>query len=141
MFKSILSGLSTVLLLFGCAGLPAETETVSKKLEGKEWKLVSFGQSRMAVPSRATLLLKDGYYSGWAGCNAMGGKYVLRGDNLIFTGKLTFKGGVSTMMACSDMALESRYHEAMGKVDRYKVEGNRLILLHGDHSVLNFVTK
>lgn len=152
MFKSIFSSGLAISLLIGCTGLSSETETVSKKvsaeiervskkLEDREWKLISFGESRMAVSSRVTLLLKNGHYSGNAGCNAMSGKYTLRGDSLIFGGKAGLKGGISTMMACPDMALETKYHEAMEKVNRYKVESNRLILLHGDHSVLNFVAK
>lgn len=37
---------------------------------------------RMAVPKKATITLKDGTYSGNAGCNGMGGKYEVDGKKI-----------------------------------------------------------
>jgi heat shock protein HslJ len=132
MIKKILIALVNLLLLAGCAELPAETRDISAQIEGHEWKLVGFGESSMAVSGKATLLLKNGHYSGWSGCNAMRGTYVLKQDRLSFDTATPYRSGISTMMACANMELETRYHENMRKVHRYKIEGDQLILLDRD---------
>jgi len=138
MLKNIFLSLTNIILITGCAELSAGTGSVSTHIEGHEWKLVSFGDNSTIVTDKATLSLKDGHYSGWSGCNAMSGTYLLNRDKLTFDANNPFHSGVSTMMACSNMELETKYYEAIRKVDHYKIEGGQLILLKGNHKVLIF---
>ncbi len=138
MIKNIFIALVNMILLVGCVDLPAETKNISAQVEGHEWKLVSFGENNMAVSGKATLLMKNGHYSGWSGCNSMSGTYLLKKDKLTFDTNSPHHSGISTMMACADMELETRYHENMRKVNRYKIEDGHLILLDGDRPLLMF---
>jgi len=104
-------------------------------IESHEWKLISFGYTKMAVPQDAFIGLKDGRYFGNAGCNGMGGKYILKGK------EIQFKTGMLTMMACPDMSLEAKFTTALQSVDSYEIKDKTLVLLHDMHPVLNFIKK
>lgn len=133
--RFLFTSLLAVILFLGCADMSVKKKEASISLDGKEWKLVSFGKIRMAVPKKSWISFKDGRYSGYAGCNGMGGEYVVDGNNM------TLKAGMSTMMACADMRLETKFRQSMLSVDSYKIEGDNLILMHDNHDVLNFMIK
>jgi len=138
MYKILLITLLSGSLFLGCsassqtANLEVAQESSSQNLEGTTWKLGSFGLNRMAVPKDATLILKDGKYSGHGGCNGVGGNYTLNGE------KLSFSAGFSTMMACPELDLEHKYMQALTHVDSYKVKGEVLDLQAQGRSVLRF---
>ena len=120
-----------VLLFVACAQPVVQKEEMT--LQNTKWKLVSFGMKRMAVPQNAWISFKDGRYSGNAGCNGMGGQYILKDKDL------ELKAGMSTLMACANMALETKFRQEMDKVTSYKFERQQLVLLQDNHAVLNFI--
>ncbi|WP_457606604.1 META domain-containing protein [Nitratifractor sp.] len=106
-------------------------------LEGPLWHLQSFGYTRMAVPARATLRLTKGAYQGFSGCNHMQGKVRIRGNSI------RFEPGVSTMLACDQISLESRYRRLLYRSRSFRIEGKRLLLFGegGGAPLLIFSTK
>jgi copper homeostasis protein (lipoprotein) len=61
--------------------------------------------------------------SGFTGCNRLMGSYHLNGE------QLTFQGVASTRMACLDgMDIEQAFLSALGKVRKWKIEGQHLDL-------------
>lgn len=124
--------LALVVLLFSACAQPA-VKTQEESFENTKWKLVSFGKKRMAVPANAWIRFKEGNYSGNAGCNGMGGEYILSKNSL------EIKSGMSTLMACPDMALETRFRQEMETVTTYRLEHKQLILMHEQQDVLNFM--
>jgi len=136
MIKSFIAIVVTTLLFTGCAaGEPSTantTEQAVKQLEGTKWNLVSFGLTRMAVPKKASIIFKEGHYSGNGGCNGVGGDYVLESD------KLTLSAGFSTMMACPELDLEHKYMKYLGNVTDYSIEGDMLDLRSEDLILLRF---
>ena len=127
--------LITLFFVLGLSTSSLMAESTGSSLEGQDWKLVSFGMNRMAVPKNAWIRFEDGRYSGNAGCNGMGGSYTLDGD------KITLGQGMSTLMACDDMSLETKFRELMSKVTSYTLKDKQLVLIHDDHAVLNFIKK
>ena len=134
MFKTVLVTLLIAFFSFGC-DCPCAAETEDMALENTQWKLVSFGRTRMAVPKKAWIKFQEDKYSGYAGCNGMGGEVEIKGDTMML------KSGFSTLMACSDMRLETKFRQEMSKVNSYEVQGDTLILKHDDHAVLNFIAQ
>ena len=58
MFKSLLSSVLVLSFMVGCSStLPSEVKPQVEELtlEGHEWKLVSYGRIKMAVPKKAWL--------------------------------------------------------------------------------------
>jgi len=101
-------------------------------IEGREFKLISYGKLKMAVPKKATLLFDNGQYSGYAGCNGMGGKYELSGN------KIKFYSGFSTMMACPDMKAETKFRKLLLEVDNYIMRDDILVFRKSKEEILNF---
>jgi len=124
--------LTLLLLLFSACSQPSP-KVKTPSFENTKYTLVSFGNKRMAVPKNAWIRFDNGRYSGNAGCNGMGGEYILQGKSL------EFKAGMSTMMACEDMSLETKFRQEMQKVTSYRFEHNQLILMHEGYAVLNFI--
>ncbi|AKF25723.1 hypothetical protein YH65_10245 [Sulfurovum lithotrophicum] len=139
MLKNIFFSLLNIIILTGCVELSGGSGDFPSAIEGHKWKLVSFGDNRVVATDRITLSLKSGHYSGWSGCNSMSGTYLLDGDKLVFDTDTPFHSGVSTMMACSNMGLETKFHEAIQKVNHYRIEGKYLIFLDKNHEILVFV--
>jgi len=132
MLKKILIALLVVL---GLNTSTLQAESSAPSFEGQDWKLVSFGSKGMAVPKNAWIHFENGRYSGNAGCNGMGGSYTLDGN------KITLSQGMSTLMACDDMSLETKIRALMSKVTSYVLKDKQLILMHDNHAILNFIQK
>jgi len=138
MFTRLLIGVFVAFVAFGCSAKKNKVELVDKDIqtiEAKAYKLISFGKTRVAVPKKAKILLKDGEYAGNAGCNAIRGKYSIDLDKQT----VKFQAGISTLMACPEMRLEIKFKKYLQAVDNYEIRGNRLILKLGDTEVLNFI--
>jgi len=138
MLSRLLIGLFVSIMALGCSANKPVVELVDDDLpsiEAKAYKLVSFGKTRMAVPKKAKILLKDGEYAGYAGCNAMSGKY----DINLLKRTIKFHAGVSTLMACPDMKLETKFRKYLQAVDNYEIHGDRMFLKSGDIEILNFL--
>ena len=65
----------------------------------------------------------DNRYSAGAGCNALGGTFTHSTN-----GKMKFSQGMSTMMACDSMEIETELTKVLEQVDNYTVNGNTLSL-------------
>ncbi len=135
MIKHFLTGLTLILIVAGCSQTPAQPPRTSSIIEDREWELVSFEKTNMAIPKNATLLLIDGRYMGNTGCNSMGGEYYINAD------KINFTAAYSTKMSCADMGLEMKVLGLMQKVDQFKVEESRLTLMHKGQGVMRFIEK
>ena len=111
---------------------PAPHSMASPSLRGTLWKLQALqdgdGPSLSQPPGKpAELLLANDQerVSGSGGCNRLMGGFRLSGEQLSFS-KLA-----STQMACPPelMAFEQRYSEALGRVRRWSIDKQNLLLL------------
>jgi len=92
------------------------------RLEDTHWYLTMLGDTPMRGPTMI-LYPKERRVSGSGGCNSFDGSYELDGD------RLTFGPLASTRMACpKGMDTEQAFHEAMGRVSGWKIEGQHLEL-------------
>jgi len=96
-------------------------------LENTYWKLTNLGAEEVHIPAGARevyMLLKDGQMSGFSGCNSLSGKYEVKADHLTLTQM------ASTMMYCEGPggAIEKSLYAAVGRVARYKIDGQFLEL-------------
>ena len=77
------------------------------------------------------LTSKTHHVSGSGGCNRVMGSYEMKND------QLTFSQVVSTMLACPQvMDTEKAFLDALRKVQRWKIEGQDLVLTDGDGQVV-----
>ena len=102
------------------------------------WKLTAYGPKETPTPAvsgaEATLTFdRKGNVTGNGGCNSLGGKYSVDGD------QITFTDITSTLMACDDarMAQESAETQVLSGTAKYEIKDNTLTLTNGD-SVLIF---
>ena len=142
--KKVISSLLIVgvaLFVSACSSnktLPAkENKQMQKpKAELKEtyWQLTSFAMLRMAVSGKSHIILKkDGRVTGSGSCNRLMSSYTQDTENQIH-----FAPSASTMMACPNMKEEQRFLQSLGKVDSYKITGERLELFEKDKLSLVF---
>jgi putative lipoprotein len=97
-------------------------------LEHTYWKLTTLGAEVIHTPAGARevyLQLRNGEMSGFSGCNSLGGRYAVKAD------QLTLTQVASTMMYCEGpgMQIERALYAAVGRVARYRIEGQTLELL------------
>jgi len=111
-------------------------------LTGKKWVLQSIGGEAISVaenqPTPFIQFVPQGeanIASGNAGCNSFNGTYE------IGSGELSFGNLASTMMACPQMELEDRFHQALGQVNRFAIGSDRLILYSSNVEVAQFVSE
>ncbi len=118
-----------VILLVSC-----KAQQVS--IMNAEWKLTKMGdQDLSTVNPPVTLTLDEAKkgISGHGGCNRYFGGYQSSGETISFTGL------GSTKMFCQDtQPIEDAYFKALGTVQSYKTEGNKLYLLAERKVVLEF---
>jgi heat shock protein HslJ len=114
------------------ATAPATTDRSGADPTGA-WRLVGAsveGQPLVATDdelARATLIVEDGAIGGVAFCNSFGGDASFGDD-----GSVSIGGLAATEMACEPaglMALEQTFLGELPTVERYEVEGDRLVLI------------
>lgn len=100
----------------------------NQEITGRKWKLVELAGK--PVPDKVNgkepfLQLEKSslHYSASGGCNGMGGAFTLPGN-----GRIKFEQGVSTMMACENMEIESGLGKALITADNYTINGDNLSL-------------
>jgi heat shock protein HslJ len=114
--------------------LGCKTQQIS--ITNTEWKLVKmYDEDLSALTPPLTLTLDEAQkkISGFAGCNRFFGGYELNQSTLKFgnTG--------STKMFCQDKSeIESNYFKALGEVQSFKSENEKLFLLSGEKIILEF---
>lgn len=111
---------------------PRPSEQVSGSLRdvaGKEWVLRQWdaGEDAPADP-RVTLAYKDERFVGRSGCN----QYFAPVTPGAEAGRLAVGPVGATRMACAQpvMAVETRFHEQLGKVTRFALRDGRLALAY-----------
>jgi putative lipoprotein len=113
----------------GTSRIPSRANPGSAPLENTYWKLTSLGGSPIVTASRqpeAHLIFQPANrrVTGSGGCNRLSGSYQVNGDRIAL-GRVA-----STMMACVDgMKTEQNFLKALGRVNRWRISGQRLELL------------
>ncbi|HRP54558.1 META domain-containing protein [Agriterribacter sp.] len=98
----------------------------NNSITGKKWKLTELYGKPVAETINGKepfILLQDtgNRYSASAGCNGLGGTFTLSGN-----GKIKFSQGMSTMMACENMEIETGLKKVLDQTDNYTVNGSNL---------------
>ncbi len=105
-----------------------QNTVTSDVITDKKWKLIELSGSPVAdeINGKQPFILlhtADNRYSAMAGCNGLGGTFTLPGNN-----RIKFSQGMSTMMACEHMDIETGLNKALLIADNYTVSGNILSL-------------
>ena len=120
----------------GTPQLPDEDGPGPVTLEKTWWKLTQVGNTPVVTAQgqeEPHLILdpKGMHVTGSGGCNRMTGRYELNGE------RLTFGPIAGTLMACpSGMETEKAFHQAIARVQLWKIEGQRLNLLDAAGAVV-----
>jgi heat shock protein HslJ len=125
--------LTTILMLPSLAA-SATSSSITEKLAGTEWKLVSIGKADAPSPvvEGTAVTIKfgaDGKVGGSGGCNSYGGDYQVLDDSLSLS-KI-----ISTKKACvaqDAMRQESLYFEALGTAGKFKLADNQLTIFYDE---------
>ena len=109
------------------AGAYTLTKLDQQSIEEKYWKLTQLnGQAiHFSGNKEPYMILKssDSTVKGFAGCNGFGGHFERKAGN-----RIQFSKMISTMMACSDLALEQQFMQVLNKADNYSQHGDTLYL-------------
>ena len=102
------------------------------KILNRKWKLVEL----MGKPlDNSQTMDKDAYiqfndndnrYTAYAGCNTVSGSFATESYNRLKLGM-----GISTMMSCQNMTIESEMNKVLSTADSFQVDGNNLVLIKG----------
>lgn len=101
------------------------------QLTERYWKLIELNEnpveSKISGREAHIILRNEGnIVNGNGGCNSLRGTYSLDGE------KITLSQMIMTMMACPNMEAEHEFTQALGKVVKYTLVGDNLILLDAD---------
>ncbi|WP_294296310.1 META domain-containing protein [uncultured Chryseobacterium sp.] len=118
-------------LMFSCTSRQGTDASSGKTADitGKTWKLTELnGKPIMLTNPKANpyfiLNKADMRYAGNGGCNGVGGTFEIKQDIM----HIKFNQGMSTMIACDDLATERSFTLALLAADSYSIEGNTLTL-------------
>ena len=113
------------------------TKTVIKTVnpaEGKfalaktHWRLIELNGKKIKQKGKKDFFIQlnssDGRFHGYAGCNTFNGSYAMPKSF-----EISFSNTISTMMACPDMDLESKFMKTLEEVNQYTIKGKFLLLL------------
>ena len=105
------------------------TQNIS--ITDKKWKLVELMGQPVAdsINGKEPFIIfnkDDSTYTANAGCNGMGGKFVLNEETL----RIEFKLGMSTMMACPDMNVEDGLKQVFTDADNYTLSNDSILSLN-----------
>lgn len=140
MKKSIFAGLAVLTILFAnCAGgknVSANKSSEQTEITGNKWVLVELNgkeiTGKLNNKEPFLVFLNDGSrYSASGGCNTLGGEYLFGGN-----GKITFKPGMTTMMACDDMETDKLLTEVFRNANNYTLSNDVLSLNQGRKAAL-----
>lgn len=125
--KKILLGLLLMFMFAGCSVLSTKP---ADKLMGKEYVLVNSSDE-----VKISLNFAEENFFGFSGVNNYFGKYKVEGN------KLNISHIGSTLMAGPKqlMDMEYNYISKLDKVEKYKIEGKKLILTTNDGNNLVFI--
>lgn len=121
---------SIVCLITACdtAKKAASNNVSPDPLFGTKWKLTELNGKPVADKINGKepfleLQEADKRYTASGGCNGIGGQFTLSKN-----GRIQFSQGMSTMMACENMEVETQLKNALIATDNYTIHGNTLSL-------------
>lgn len=105
-----------------------EETAQSTVITDRKWKLVELAGKPVAdkINGKEPFILlqsKDNRYAATAGCNGLGGEFSLQAY-----GRIKFTLGMSTMMACEHMEIETELKRVLNTTDNYSLSGDDLSL-------------
>lgn len=102
-------------------------------LEGSQWVLSSLPGDTSPLPATITLAFDKGRAVGTDGCNRYGLPYVLRGDQIEWSGR-----GMGTQMACEPARMQAaaRWQSVLQQTRFVRIQDPQLALVAGDGTVL-----
>lgn len=132
----ILTFVAVCLVFTACSKKNHTTNMSTGSIIDKKWQLVEIGGKPVASTINDKMpfiqfLSTENRYTASAGCNGLGGTYTIS-DN----GRIQFSQGMSTMMACDHMEIETELTKVLQQADNYTVNENRLSLNKGRTSPL-----
>lgn len=117
----------------------ARDDESAVKLEDRKWMLEKIENRALPRLETTPFIVFDAARRGAGGdtgCNAFGGSYESAAN-----GKIRIFEIVSTMRACIEderMTIERNFKDALEKVDRFEIKGNKLNLYRNDRLLLAF---
>jgi heat shock protein HslJ len=104
-------------------------QNAATDITGKTWKLTELNGQPINLKNPKNnphfkLDMNGMRYEGHAGCNGLGGTFEIKPEVM----RIKFNQGMSTMMACEDLDIESQFTKAILAADNYSVNGNTLTL-------------
>ncbi|GEN76560.1 META domain-containing protein [Chryseobacterium hagamense] len=128
---TFLCSLSVVMTIGSCASKQGTTASSGKPgdITGKTWKLTEINGQPITLVNPAAnphfmLNKADMRYTGHGGCNGVGGTFEIKPESM----RIKFNQGMSTMIACDDLATERAFTQALLTADNYSVNGDTLML-------------
>ena len=106
-----------------------KNESSNNTITEKYWKLTALYGKEIKIDDEQkreifiTLKTNGNSFTGFAGCNTIGGVYILEDGN-----KVTFSKIMSTRMFCSNNATESKFIKALNTADNYTLKDDVLSL-------------
>ncbi|MCX8533415.1 META domain-containing protein [Chryseobacterium sp. KC 927] len=136
-FLTIFIGVICLGFVLNCSSAKMENQHIQR-----QWMLVSFDQfsKDQLVKNKAEINLtaekKDGKIRGTAfmGCNRMFFNSEFKSKN-----KAEISGVGSTLMACQEMDLETKFAQSFEKMTRYQIEGHFLTLSDDKGNQMKFI--
>lgn len=116
---------SAWLAISAVMGSCAHNSQPSPALRGTLWRLEDLGGSGVLDDAEATLdFAEEGRFAGLGSCNRFVGTVEIDGDSI------RFRALGWTRMACAEAVMnqEGKYLKALGAVERYAIEGTKLLL-------------
>ena len=131
MKRSTIFAFCILLFMSACKTTKHTAATIgdaSYALTSTKWKLIELNGKPVAdkINGKEPFLefLEAGRrYSASGGCNGLGGEFAQQGN-----GKIKFSQGMSTMMACENMEVETQLKQALIAADNYSINGDTLSL-------------
>lgn len=123
--------IGTTVLFSACSNFKNASTAGGKemsKITDKKWQLVELGGKPVAATINGKvpfIELQDAEksFSASAGCNGLGGSFKLENN-----GRIKFSQGISTMMYCDNMEIETEFKKVLEQADNYTINGNTLSL-------------
>jgi len=136
-FLTILIGAICLLLISNCSSVKMKDEHIQR-----QWMMVSFDSftKEQLMKNKAeinlTAEIKDKKIRGTAfmGCNRM-----FFNSEFKFKNKVKISGVGSTLMACQDMELETKFVKAFEAMTNYQIEGHFLTLFDDKGNKMKFI--
>ncbi|WP_129715933.1 META domain-containing protein [Pedobacter sp. SYP-B3415] len=102
-------------------------------LNGTKWELTELPGKTLPTSGKGTLNIDGDKVGGKAFCNGFGGNVVVTGN------KVRIEKIISTKMFCEELStFENAYIRALEATNTVKKDGEKLVLLNGDQTLLVF---